>query len=77
MDCESAQRPHRVTAVFRRTLVRHCAQGYLGTTDRAAVSAWGGHGGLPLSVNIRIAVESAQLNGGGLAVMLRVGNIVP
>jgi hypothetical protein len=77
MDCESAQRPHRVTAVFRRTLVRHCAQGYLGTTGRAAVSAWGGPRRVAVVGQYSNRGRKRPLNGGGLAVMLRVGNIVP
>jgi len=62
MELEKAPRPHRDTAVFQDTelsfdIARRATLAQL--VER--LSALGkAHGGLPLSVDVRIAVESAQ-----------------
>ena len=62
MDREIAQRPHRVTAVFQHTqLSFDISRGASLAQLVEQLSVLGeAHGGLPLSVDVRIAVESTR-----------------
>jgi hypothetical protein len=62
MELEKAPRPHRVTAVFHDTqlsfdIARRATLAQL--VEQLSVLGEA-HGGLPLSVDVRIAVESTQ-----------------
>jgi len=62
MELEKAPRPHRVTAVFQDTqLSFDIARRVTFAQLVEQLSLLGeAHGGLPLSVDVRIAVESTQ-----------------
>ncbi len=62
MSYETAQRPNRVTAVFRDTALSfEMARGSTLAQLAEQLGLLGEiHGGLPLSVDIRVAVEKAH-----------------
>jgi hypothetical protein len=62
MDSEIPPRPHRVTAVFRDAQLSFDISRRAGLAQLVKQPSVLGetHGGLPLSVDVRIAVASAQ-----------------
>jgi hypothetical protein len=59
MECEIAQRPHRVTAIFQDVELSFDMTRAATLAELAEQLSLLGefHGGLPLSVDVRIAVE--------------------
>jgi hypothetical protein len=60
MECEISQRPHRVTAMFPDTELSFniTREATLAELAEQLVLLGEAHGGLPLSVDVRIAVEN-------------------